>query len=175
MSRRTVTAASRHGEPPQVWSRLGTREPLVELPGAGGSPSVLRVQLPSASGSSSVARSLVSVLLDGRGIAEACRSDVVLAVSEASSNAIEYGAGPHIDVCVELDDEGCLVSVSNRLGQFPSPFARDLAEAPPGARMPGASAPRGRGIAIMDVVMDQVAIDLAGDRCIVEMFRRIER
>lgn len=171
MSRRTVSTASRHGEPQPAWARLGTREPLAEISGAGDIPTVLRVQLPNTSGSTSVARSLVRVLLDGRDVVGDCRADVVLAVSEAASNAIEYGEGPHIDVCIELDNRGCLVSVGNRISEFPARFSRQLTD----TRMPGSAAPRGRGIAIIDGVMDRIAVDITGGRCVVEMFRRIDR
>lgn len=171
MSSRSVSTVRRHGEPPPPWARLGTRDPLVEMSGASDIATVLRVQLPSTSDSTSVARSLVCVLLDDRGVVGDSRADVVLAVSEAASNAIEYGEGPHIDVCIELDDGACLVSVGNRISQVPPRFSQELAD----TRMPGSAAPRGRGVAIMDVVMDRIAVDIAGGRCVVEMFRRIDR
>lgn len=113
----------------------------------------------------------MSTLLEDRGAPADCRSDVVLAVSEASSNAIEYGADDHLDVCIELDRDSCVVSVGNRLRLDIEPLA---VEARSGGSMPEATAVRGRGVAIMELVMDEVAIHVDRDRCTVQMFRRFD-
>lgn len=165
--------------PRHEWARLTERGPKVEVVrGHRGAPTVMRVQLPSSTKSASLARNLVSVLLIDRGVHEDCRSDVVLAVSEASSNALEYGAGPHVDMCVEIDDASCLVTLSNQVRearQRDGAIGVEAFGAEPDLTMPDAGATRGRGVAIMDIVMDSVAIEVSGDRCVVEMVRRVDR
>jgi len=136
---------------------------------------VMRVKLPSVTRSASLARILVAAVLDGRGVDEESVGDLVLAVSEASSNAIEYGTGRHLDLCIEVDHGGCLVSVSNAIEGAPTIGVGSNTPAGTGldASMPAAIATRGRGIAIIDTVMDDVAIQVVGQRCIVEMYRRL--
>jgi serine/threonine-protein kinase RsbW len=150
------------------WARLGPDGVSVDI--ADGPDSVtMRVRLPTHPRSATVARALVSTLLDDRGAPPDCRTDVVLAVSEASSNAIEYGIGDHLDVCIELDRDVCIVRVGNRFG---------TARTRPGiaegrdAAMPEATAVRGRGVAIMELVMDEVSVHVDHDRCTVQMYRR---
>jgi serine/threonine-protein kinase RsbW len=150
------------------WARLGPDGVSVEI--ADGPDSVtMRVRLPTHPRSATVARALVSTLLDDRAAPPDCRSDVVLAVSEASSNAIEYGVGDHLEVCVELDREVCIVRVGNRFGT--ERVQPGIAEGGDTA-MPEATAVRGRGVAIMELVMDEVSIHVDHDRCTVQMYRR---
>jgi anti-sigma regulatory factor (Ser/Thr protein kinase) len=165
------------GESVAPWARLAPHQPLARVVGDDThGATVMRVTLPSVTRSASLARTLVATLLDGRDVDVDSRNDLVLAVSEASSNAIEYGTGRHVDLCVEVDRDGCLVSVSNAVDE-PAAIENDamaFAQAAAcGATMPPAVAMRGRGIAIIDSVMDQVAIELVGQRCIVEMYRRL--
>lgn len=135
----------------------------------------MRVKLPSSTRSASIARSLVSTLLDARDVDEESRDDLVLAVSEASSNAIEYGTGDHVDLCVEVDGAGCLVSVSNAVDEAPTVGTGPMLLGGSGfeAAMPAAFAMRGRGVAIIDSVMDSMAIEIVDRRCVVEMYRRL--
>ena len=169
MSNEDLTTTTRPGDRPGIeWARIGPDNGMVEV--VDGPDSVtMRVRLPTHPRSATVARALVATLLDDRGAPPECATDVVLAVSEASSNAIEYGADDHLDVCIELDRTSCLVSVGNRL--------RDTAPRELGERsgaMPLATAVRGRGVAIMELVMDEVSIHVDRDRCTVQMFRRFD-
>lgn len=136
---------------------------------------VLRVKLPSATRSASVARFLVTALLDSHDVDEESRDDLVLAVSEASSNAIEYGTGGHVDLCVEVDRDGCLMSVSNAVDETPTVGTGPMPLGGSGfeATMPSAIAMRGRGVAIIDSIMDAMAIEIVDERCVVEMYRRL--
>jgi anti-sigma regulatory factor (Ser/Thr protein kinase) len=163
-------------EPAVPWARLGLRAPLARVTDDDTSAAtVLRVKLPSSTRSASVARSLVAALLDARDVDEGSRDDLVLAVSEASSNAIEYGTGRHVDLCLEVDRNGCLVSVSNAVDEAPTVGTGPMLLGGSGfeATMPGAIAMRGRGVAIIDSLMDSMAIEIVDRRCVVEMYRRL--
>jgi serine/threonine-protein kinase RsbW len=150
------------------WARFGPDGLAVEM--ADGPDSVtMRVRLPTHPRSATVARALVSTLLDDRGAPSECRTDVVLAVSEASTNAIEYGVGDHLDVCVELDRDVCIVRVGNR---FRSDRSRPGIADSSDSAMPEATAVRGRGVAIMELVMDELSVHVDHDRCTVHMYRR---
>ena len=163
----SITAGADDGDGIE-WARFGPEGMSVEIDD-GPESVTMRVRLPTHPRSATVARALVSTLLDDRGAPADCRTDVVLAVSEASANAIEYGVGDHLEVCVELDRDVCIVRVGNRfrLDRVPPSIA-------PGsdAAMPEATAVRGRGVAIMELVMDEVSIHVDHDRCTVQMYRR---
>ena len=156
----------------RVWARLGWRRLL----GGGAHDDeadmdvvVMRVQLPNEPSSATVARGLVAALLERRGTSGESLADVVLAVSEASSNAIEYGIGRHLDLCVELAGGRCSVSVRNRV-----PPDRPRGDPLPGADMPPEHAMRGRGVAIIELVMDDVAWEIDDEQCTVEMSRQLD-
>jgi serine/threonine-protein kinase RsbW len=150
------------------WARLGPEGVDVDIDD-GPDSVTMRVRLPTHPRSATVARALVSTLLDDRGAPPECKTDVVLAVSEASSNAIEYGADDHLEVFVQLDREVCIVRVGNRFRAERIPPGIDEGS----AGMPEATAVRGRGVAIMELVMDEVSIHVDRDRCTVQMYRRL--
>lgn len=79
----------------------------------------------------------------------------VLLVSELCSNAVEAGPDHPIDLHLTAADgtgTGAVVSVSNTtLGNVPPPHERWIPSDP--------LAPRGRGLAIVDALADQVRVD----------------
>jgi serine/threonine-protein kinase RsbW len=161
------------------WVHLSDSPQLVEILAGPGDASLMRVRLPHHTTSVAVGRAIVASLLEQRGVPSEHRADIVLAVSEASTNAIEHGRGPHLEITLEIDDEVCVVTVGNELPSVvpddqrriggPSPPGR-APEAPPA--MPATTSVRGRGVALMEMVMDEVSFEVLRDRCVVAMCRR---
>jgi serine/threonine-protein kinase RsbW len=107
------------------------------------------VCLPKESQTVSIIRSIVKHALGTFGVTEECIDDVCLALSEACTNVVDH-AGPddEYEVRLQVDETRCAISVSNTGEGFD---ADALAEV-----MPNPGSPRGRGVAIMRAVMDQV-------------------
>ena len=170
MRNEDLTTGSGSGEQDEIeWARLGPEGVSVDIDD-GPDSVTMRVRLPTHPRSATVACALVSTLLDDRGAPQACKTDVVLAVSEASANAIEYGVGDHLEVCVQLDREVCIVRVGNRFRVDRMPPALGSGN----ASMPHATGCADRGVAIMERVMDEVSIHVDRDRCTVQMHRRLD-
>lgn len=83
------------------------------------------------------------------GVNQECTDDIQLALSEACNNVVDHAtADDEYEVSVELEDDECSIAVKNVGGGFD---AESLAGV-----MPDPSSARGRGVAIMRAVMDQV-------------------
>ena len=105
--------------------------------------------LPQEAETVALIRGAVTSTLSVFGIADACVEDIRLALSEACTNVIEHAAADdEYEVRVEVDDVRCEISVKNEGDGFD--FAGLDGE------MPGGHSARGRGVAIMQAVMDQV-------------------
>lgn len=90
-----------------------------------------------------------------RGFSADTADRAVLLVSELCSNAVEAGPDHPIDVHLTAADSnraGAVITVSNTtLGNVPPPTDRWIPADP--------LAPRGRGLAIVDALSDQVQVD----------------
>jgi serine/threonine-protein kinase RsbW len=94
-------------------------------------------------------RSVVTDTLVKLGVTTECVDDIRLALSEACTNVIAHaGVRDEYEVRLQVDNERCQIRVINTGGGFD-------AEALTG-EMPDAGSARGRGVAIMRAVMDQV-------------------
>jgi serine/threonine-protein kinase RsbW len=87
--------------------------------------------------------------LDGHGAAPDVRTEITLAVHEAAANAVEHA---YVRVPGELvvrarEDDGCVVVVVEDAGEWRAPSRTDQ---------------RGRGLALMHGLMDDVEIAAAG-------------
>jgi anti-sigma regulatory factor (Ser/Thr protein kinase) len=97
--------------------------------------------------------------LEARGVDDLTSRDVVLAASEAVANAAEHGAGRRpanrVHVQVQVEDAQTVVVQVKDSGRWRSPVS---------------SPERGRGLQIIEVLMDDVAI--SSDRGTTVVLRR---
>jgi serine/threonine-protein kinase RsbW len=113
------------------------------------------ISLPSRASSLLDARRFVDGFAARAGFSSLARDDISLAVTEAVSNAIRHGSpggeADHVDLQVELDETGMVVTVRDHGSSFcpPNPSLPDPAE----------FADHGRGLYIMDKLMDKVRFD----------------
>ncbi len=106
--------------------------------------------LPQEAETVTLIRSIVSDALEKLGVTEDCVDDIRLALSEACTNVIVHaGAGDEYEVRLEVDDERCEIRVVNTGNGFDA--------AALSGEMPDERSARGRGVAIMQAVMDDVA------------------
>lgn len=96
-----------------------------------------------------------AVLKDGLsrfGVTGDCIDDILLALIEAGTNVVEHAvADDEYEVGLEIDEFNCAITIRNTGEDFDAAALGDL--------MPDPSSPRGRGVAIMRAVTDQVDLD----------------
>jgi serine/threonine-protein kinase RsbW len=97
-------------------------------------------------------RRVVKSALRSFRVTEECIDDVCLALSEACTNVIDHAVvGDEYEVRVQIDEQNCTLSVKNTGHGFDAAGLRGV--------MPDPSSPRGRGVAIMRTLMDEVDFD----------------
>ena len=108
------------------------------------------VCLPKEAETVGLIRSVVRNALITFGVTQDCVDDICLGLSEAGTNVIDH-AGPddEYEVRLQIDEDICAISVTNTGEGFDATALRN--------EMPSPSSPRGRGVAIMQAVMDRVA------------------
>ncbi len=105
--------------------------------------------LPQEGESVSVIRKIIRDALVALGVTSECVEDIRLALSEACTNVLDHAvAGDDYEVRLRVDDERCHVSVKNVGSGFDASALEGV--------MPDALSSRGRGVAIMRAVMDNV-------------------
>jgi serine/threonine-protein kinase RsbW len=105
--------------------------------------------LPQEASSVRLIRLAVTNTLTVFGVDEDCVEEIRLALSEACTNVVQHAEpADEYEVRLEVDDQRCAISVTNRGNGFD---ANDLQGV-----MPGPDSARGRGVAIMGAVMDHV-------------------
>lgn len=83
------------------------------------------------------------------GVDEDCIYEVGLAVSEACANVIDHAATEdEYEVAVHVNEKRCSIDVKDTGGGFDASSLTDI--------MPSSDSARGRGVAIMRAVMDNV-------------------
>jgi serine/threonine-protein kinase RsbW len=109
--------------------------------------------LPRTGESVAVARRSLDRILTVLGVRPDCRGEIALAVSEACSNAVQHGTGPSLyEVAAESEDSHCVITV-NDSGPGLAPGAASESPA-----MPDATALRGRGMALMRAMTDELEL-----------------
>lgn len=107
------------------------------------------VCLPKEASTVSLIRGVVSHALARFGVTAACVDDICLALSEACTNVIDHAAADdEYEVRLQVDEHRCAISVKNTGNGFD---ATSLS-----GEMPRLDSARGRGVAIMQAVMDRV-------------------
>jgi serine/threonine-protein kinase RsbW len=107
------------------------------------------VCLPLEAETVGIIRSVVKNALQSFGVTQDCVDDLTLALSEACTNVVDHAiAGDEYEVRLQVDDASCIISVTNTGPGFDARALDDV--------MPDPSSARGRGVAIMRSLMDQV-------------------
>jgi serine/threonine-protein kinase RsbW len=97
----------------------------------------------------SLIRGVIAAALDKLGITEECVHDISLALSEACTNVVDHTkATDEYEVRLQVNDDRCAITVTNTGTGFDASSLRGVA--------PDATSERGRGVSIMDAVMDRV-------------------
>ena len=122
--------------------------------------------LPRKAESISVARQLIDGILAAFGVQAEYRRELVLAVSEACTNAVSYASGVSaFDVSAETEGSECVITVDDDAAGVGSLPATDL---------PAADAVNGRGFAIIRLMMDRLDIRRRSSGGLsVRMFKRL--
>lgn len=116
----------------------------------GGVPLEVNVtlSLPRDSLTVPVVRHLCSSAMQELGVAPGCRSDILLALTEACTNAIDHSTDGHeYEVRLSLDEKQCRIQVKDEGGGF------DV----DGRERPGDHSEEGRGIDLMQALVDRVS------------------
>lgn len=126
------------------------------------------MRYPNTFESVAVARRAVGLFARSRGFASSDVSDIVLAVGEAYSNAVEHGhAGKqHVEVRCDFENDVLRVEIGDRGGGFDERRAMSAA-------IPAEFLGRGRGITIMRAVMDGVRYDITPTGTTVHLEKRL--
>lgn len=107
------------------------------------------VCLPREAETVGLIRSVVRNALNSFGTTQECTDDICLALSEACTNVIDHaGLDDEYEVRVQIDELNCAISVRNTGQPFDAAALRMV--------MPDPDSPRGRGVAIMRTLMDNV-------------------
>ncbi|NYH52453.1 serine/threonine-protein kinase RsbW [Nocardiopsis arvandica] len=117
---------------------------------------VFSISLPRQAYTVSVARDVLGTLLVRAGVCRNCVDDILLAVSEACSNAVDHG-GPARDYMVEAQMGGrwCELRISHT-GRAPDPEALTERLTTDHTPLPSLDSESGRGILLMRYLMDEV-------------------
>lgn len=107
----------------------------------------MAVCLPQEAETVALVRAAIADTLSLIGVDDGCIDDIRLAVSEACTNVIEHAAGDdEYEVSVQVDAGQCTINVKNTGSGFDAASLSGV--------MPDALSARGRGVAIMQAVMD---------------------
>lgn len=107
------------------------------------------VCLPQEAETVGLLRAVVRHALHSFGVTQECVDDICLALSEACTNVIDHAVlEDEYEVRLQVDGHRCAISVKNTGNRFDARALRNV--------MPDPSSPRGRGVAIMRALMDQV-------------------
>ena len=130
------------------------------------SEATVALRLPARSLYLSVARAAARSFSALLPFAEAERGAIELAVGEACDNAVRHcdGDAEHFDLLLCVADDDLIIEISNEGGGF----------APDGpVIMPDVFAEHGRGLALMECLMDEVEYLPEKDRTTVRMRKKI--
>jgi serine/threonine-protein kinase RsbW len=122
--------------------------------------------LPRDAASVPVSRQVLDGCLETLGVTEDTRTDIALALGEACANVVQH-AGPGVDyeVLATARDGKCVIEVVNSGNGSEAPVPAGAPDGPalgpPSAEPVPATAEHGRGLKIIDAVVDN--LELTGD------------
>lgn len=113
----------------------------------------IRREFSAVASSIGEARDAVRSSLQRSHVADAQIADVLLAVSELVSNALEHGDGAPISLIVESSERLIVAAVTSTGPEISAPVTWES---------PEAESPRGRGLTIVRAIADQVTVETNG-------------
>ncbi len=117
--------------------------------------------LPRDAASVPVSRQVLDGCLERLGVTAETRTDIALALSEACANVILHAAQrDEYEVMARATDGRCVIEVINKADPLVVPAARPV---PPADGMAPSSAEHGRGLKIMDAVVDNLRLTGSAD------------
>ena len=125
----------------------------------------MALSLPRDAASVAVGRQVLSGCLEVLGVTPATRSDIALALGEACANVIQHaGPGREYEVRARAVNGRCVIEVINT-GSDASSINLDGEPAP-------LTAERGRGLKIMDAVVDDLSLTGDDDKTMTVHFEK---
>jgi serine/threonine-protein kinase RsbW len=117
--------------------------------------------LPRDAASVPVSRQVLDGCLEKLGVTAETRTDIALALSEACANVILHATQTdEYEVMARTVDGRCVIEVINKAGPLGVPAARPV---PPADGMAPVSSEHGRGLKIMDAVVDNLQLTGSAD------------
>lgn len=111
----------------------------------------LQLVLPRDNATVPLVRHILQSTLTEFGVTHECVGDVLLAVTEASANVIEHSAGDdEYEIKVSVDEKQCQIRVIDAHNGFDPAMADGF---------PGSDAERGRGLLLMQALMDSLTFE----------------
>ncbi len=107
-------------------------------------------------------RDHVAAMIEGSVLDEQSRQDLLVAVSEATTNVIRHSGAGHIDVAVEADDREVVVIVADR--------GRGIGDID--TAMPAPDAAGGRGMPLMAALVADFQISADATGTVVRLVQR---
>jgi serine/threonine-protein kinase RsbW len=118
--------------------------------------------LPRDAASVPVSRQVLDGCLETLGVTEDTRTDIALALGEACANVVQHaGSGMDYEVLATTRDGKCVIEVVNCGDRGEAPVTAGAALGLPSAEPVPATAEHGRGLKIIDAVVDN--LELTGD------------
>jgi len=118
--------------------------------------------LPRDAASVPVSRQVLDGCLETLGVTEDTRTDIALALGEACANVVQHaGSGMDYEVLATTRDGKCVIEVVNCGDRGEAPVTAGAALELPSAEPVPATAEHGRGLKIIDAVVDN--LELTGD------------
>ena len=118
--------------------------------------------LPRDAASVPVSRQVLDGCLETLGVTEDTRIDIALALSEACANVVQHArSGMDYEVLATTRDGKCVIEVVNCGDRGDAPVPADAALGLPSAEPVPVTAEHGRGLKIIDAVVDN--LELTGD------------
>ena len=118
--------------------------------------------LPRDAASVPVSRQVLDGCLETLGVTEDTRTDIALALGEACANVVQHaGSGMDYEVLATTRDGKCVIEVVNCGDRGEAPVTAGAALGLPSAEPVPVTAEHGRGLKIIDAVVDN--LELTGD------------
>ena len=118
--------------------------------------------LPRDAASVPVSRQVLDGCLETLGVTEDTRTDIALALGEACANVVQHArSGMDYEVLATARDGKCVIEVVNSGDHGEAPVPAGAALGSPSAEPVPATAEHGRGLKIIDAVVDN--LELTGD------------
>jgi serine/threonine-protein kinase RsbW len=118
--------------------------------------------LPRDAASVPVSRQVLDGCLETLGVTEDTRTDIALALGEACANVVQHArSGVDYEVLATARDGKCVIEVVSSGGRGDAQVPAGASLGPPSAEPVPATAEHGRGLKIIDAVVDH--LELTGD------------